>query len=166
MTYKIIFLVFLLTLTSCSTFKRTALVSTLAGSLVGGIGGAVFSPTKEDTPKNAFVFSALGAAIGGGVTYALKESEKKPLPPMLQEPLETVQKDIKEPLYEFNGVNLTPKIELKPVGKYTLEDKTLPKELQKHVPKRNLIEYYVPEKIIHHQGKTIKIESHRAFEIK
>lgn len=168
MTSKTLLLGFTLLLSSCSTYKRTAIVSTVAGALIGGTGGAVFSPTKEDTAKNAFVFSALGGALGAGLAYLTKEEGKVvSLPPMIRDQhINEAKEKAMEPMYEFNGVNLTPTIELKPVGKYTLEDKDLPDNLKKHVPKRNLIEYYIPEKIINHDGKTIKIEAHKAFQVR
>ncbi|MCR9204292.1 MAG: hypothetical protein NXH75_06935 [Halobacteriovoraceae bacterium] len=161
MIFKIIIL---FSLVGCSTFKKTAIVSAITGAAIGGIGGAVFSPKTSDIPKNAFLFGSLGALSGTGNAYLFKE-EKKPLNPI------SIEQDIQDsnqkinPMYEFNGVNLSPKIEITPVSKYKVKDSTLPEELKKHVPERSLIEYYVPEKIINHDGKTIKIEAHKAFEV-
>ena len=175
MTFKKAFTLLLLStiLSSCSSFKRTAVVSALSGALVGGIGGSVFSPNKSDIPKNAFLFSGLGALLGGALAFLLKEEkESANLTPMILDDSPSKgsresrgYKDYKDPLYEFNGVNLTPTIELKPISKYNIVDKDLPESMRGHVPQRSLIEYYIPQKIINHEGKTIKIEAHKAFEV-
>lgn len=169
MTFKKTITLLLLStiLSSCSSFKRTAVVSALSGALVGGIGGSVFSPNESDIPKNAFIFSGLGALLGTGLAFLLKEEKASVnLTPMILDdlPSKGSKKPI-DPLYEFNGVNLTPTIELKPISKYKIEDKDLPESMRGHVPQRSLIEYYIPEKIINHEGKTIKIEAHKAFEV-
>ena len=47
------------------------------GGLVGGTGGAVFSPDEESTNKNAYLGGVLGALAGAGIAYMMHDSPKR-----------------------------------------------------------------------------------------
>ena len=57
-------LVCLFILCSCSTLKRSMIGGALIGGLVGGGGGAIFSPDEMSRDKNAYMFGVIGAAAG------------------------------------------------------------------------------------------------------
>ncbi len=158
--------ILMLLLTSCSTFKRTAITSALVGGLIGSVGGTVFSPTKSDISKNAFLFGTLGAATGAGMAYLFKEKpiDQIKLKEMLLDDQRTRTEEL--PLFEFSpdlkGIN--PKVEFKPVKKYEVPLEKLPPELEGKVSKQFILEYESPAKTLKIGNRTIQISPFKAWE--
>jgi len=72
----------------------------ILGSIAGSIGGSVFSPNDEDRSKNAYMFGALGGALGTGTGYLLykdPEVKKREQDRLL---IEDAKKNL--PIFEFS----------------------------------------------------------------
>ncbi|HAZ13904.1 MAG: hypothetical protein A2X86_13005 [Bdellovibrionales bacterium GWA2_49_15] len=165
MRYKTLCLIScLLVFYSCSSLKRTVLSGAISGALVGGMGGAVFSPTKADQDKNAYLFGVLGAAALAGLSYLFYDDPTKQ---KLQAPMIMDEPQTKEiPLFDFSPElqNVKPEVNFKPVKKYEVPLATLPKELEGKVKKQFLIEYEAEARTIEIGNRTIEISPFTAWE--
>ncbi|HAZ12505.1 MAG: hypothetical protein A2X86_19805 [Bdellovibrionales bacterium GWA2_49_15] len=165
MRYRTLLLIScLLVFYSCSTLKRTILSAGITGAVIGGMGGSVFSPTREDQDKNAYLFGVIGAATGAGLAYLLSDehSKEKLQPAMLLE--DPAPKEI--PLFDFSPElqNVKPEVSFKPVKKYEVPLATLPKELEGKVKKQFIIEYEAEARTIALGNRTIEISPFKAWE--
>ena len=164
MTIRI--LIICLLFSSCSTLKKSMITSAIVGSVVGGLGGSIFSPDKESRDKNAFLFSAIGAAAGAGGAYLIydKPVDQKQLKHMMLEEQKEAQKDI--PLFDFSPElkKMKPHVDFKPVNKYEVPLKKLPPELQGKVKKQFIIEYQSDAKTLKIGNRTFEISPFKAWE--
>ena len=157
-------------LSGCSTMKKSMITSALVSGLVGSAGGYIFSPTIEDRPKNAFLFGTLGAAVGAGVGYGFHDkpiSQKKLKHMLLEERKKEVLKKSQElPLFDFSPElkKMSPKVDFKPVNKFTVPLKDLPPELQGKVKKQFIIEYQSDAKTLKIGNRTFEISPFKAWE--
>lgn len=164
MNIKIILLTLLLS--SCSTFKKTAITSAVIGGVVGGLGGMVFSPNKQDESKNAFLFGAIGSAMGVGGAFLFQEKpiDQTKLKQMLLDEQKVAMSEL--PLFDFDPKlqGLNPKIEFKPMKKYEVPLTKLPKELKGKVGKQYILEYESPARTLKLGARTIQISPFKAWE--
>jgi len=155
----------IIAVSSCATLKKSMITSGLSLGFAGATGGYIFSPTKEDQSKNAFVFGLLGAFVGVGASYLLYD---KPLNQKQLNPMIIDKEKRKESINLFNFSpdlkNLSTKIDFKPVDKYEVPIKKLPPKLVGKVKKQYLIEYKSPPKTIQYKGRTIAIDGFKAWE--
>lgn len=164
MSFKCLLLLFLLT--SCSSLKRTLVTSAATGAVIGGAGGAVFSPDEQSRDKNAYLFGLLGAAAAAGVGYLLYDdpNKKKAQPPMILD--EGIQNHKEVPLFDFSPElkDIRPEVTFKPVKKYEVPMVKLPKELEGKVKKQYIIEYEAQARTINIGNRTIEISPFKALE--
>ena len=136
-------LVFMIIISGCSSLKRTMLATGVVGGVIGGLGGATFSPNEESLAQNTYAFSILGAITGAGLTYLLREKsrEAKVQKSLLLDSESSINKDI--PLFDFAPElkGIKPEVSFKPVSKYEVPLEKLPKELEGKVKKQYIIEY-------------------------
>lgn len=157
-------LVALIVLTSCSTLKKSLISGALLGGVVGGSGGAIFSPDEPSRPKNAYMFGVLGAVAGAGLAYLLYDDPSRPKPPMmLDEPTQTHQS---VPLFDFSPElrHIKPEVNFKPVNKYEVPQEKLPPELEGKVKKQFIIEYESEARTLEIENRTIQISPFKAWE--
>jgi len=149
---------------SCSSLKKSLLSGAFIGGMVGGTGGAIFSPEKESQTKNAYLFGVIGAVAGAGLAYLLYDDPNKPKPPMiLDEPTETHES---VPLFDFSPElkNIKPEVNFKPVKKYEVPQEKLPVELEGKVKKQFIIEYESEARTLEIDNRTIQISPFKAWE--
>src|SRR5690606_16296373 len=139
---KISFLLILMTLTSCSTLRKSVTSGALIGGVVGASGGAIFSPDNYSRDKNAYLGGVIGALAGAGIAYLLHDEPKKKIasPMLLDEPLQT-HKEV--PIFDFSPElkHIRPEVNFKPMKKYQVPLEKLPPELEGKVKKQFIIEY-------------------------
>jgi hypothetical protein len=137
----------------------------LIGGLVGGTGGAVFSPDSESTDKNAYLGGVIGAVAGAGLAYLLYDSpEKKIKESMLLD--QPIQNHKEVPLFDFSPElkHIKPEVSFKPIKKYEVPLEKLPKELEGKVKKQFILEYQSEAQTIEVGNKTIQISPFKAWE--
>ena len=165
MRTKILLLSLILICSSCSSLKRTILASGLIGGVVGGMGGAIFSPERESRVKNAFLFSVLGAGVGalGGYLLHDKPIDQQNRSNML---LDQEEKKQEVPLFDFSPdlKNVKPQINFKPIKKYEVPQEKLPPELQGKAKKQYVLEYESEAQTIKIENRTIQISPFKAWE--
>ncbi|MBI2519465.1 MAG: hypothetical protein HYV97_03585 [Bdellovibrio sp.] len=158
-------LLFLLCLISCSTLKRSVIGGALLGGVLGGTGGAIFSPNKESTNQNAYIFGVLGAAAGAGLAYFMADDAQNKLKaPMLLDQEREKHADI--PLFDFSPdlKGIRPEVNFKPVKKYEVPLEKLPPELEGKVKKQFIIEYESEARTLEIDNRTIEISPLKAWE--
>jgi len=162
---KIRTLLLLLFLTSCSTLRRSIMGAALLGGLVGGTGGALFSPNVESTNQNAYIFGVLGAAAGAGLAYFLLDDPQSSLKaPMLLD--DTAKPHNEVPLFDFSPElkGIRPEVNFKPVKRYEVPLEKLPPELEGKVKKQFIIEYESEARTLEIDNRTIEISPLKAWE--
>ena len=162
---RVFSLAVLIILSSCSTLKRSVTSGALIGGLVGGSGGAIFSPDEESTNKNAYLGGVLGAVAGAGIAYLMHEKPKKQIKEsmLLDSP---VQNHKEVPLFDFSPElkNIKPEVNFKPIKKYEVPLEKLPKELEGKVKKQFILEYQSEAQTIEFGNRTIQISPFKAWE--
>ncbi len=73
MNYKIVPILSLYILTSCSSLKKQVTYTSITGSLLGGVIGKELSPNKESDPFNTVIGAVAGAVLAGTLGYYLYE---------------------------------------------------------------------------------------------
>lgn len=163
MKTKMLFILILCS--SCSTLKKSMTSGALIGGLVGGTGGAVFSPDRESTDKNTYLGGVIGAIAGLGVAYLIHDKpQKKAKESMLLD--QSIQNHKEVPLFDFSPElkNIKPEVNLKPVKKYEVPLEKLPKELEGKVKKQFILEYQSEAQTIDIGNRTIQISPFKAWE--
>ncbi len=158
-------LIVLFFLSSCSTFKKSIGAGAIVGGLVGGTGGAVFSPDQYSRDKNAYMGSVIGALAGAGLAYLLHdEPKKKTVSPMLLDEPTQLHKEV--PLFDFSPElkHIRPEVNFKPVKKYEVPLEKLPTELEGKVKKQFIIEYESDSRTLEIDNRTIQISPFKAWE--
>ena len=149
---------------SCSTLKKSLTSGALLGGIVGGAGGAIFSPDQNSQSKNAYMFGVIGAVAGAGLAYLLYDDPAKPKPPMMLDgPIQTHQS---LPLFDFSPElkHIKPEVNFKPVKKYEVPQEKLPPELEGKVKKQFIIEYESEARTLEIENRTIQISPFKAWE--
>lgn len=157
-------LVLLLFSSSCSSLRKSLASGALIGGIVGGSGGAIFSPDQDSQSKNAYMFGVIGAAAGAGLAYLLYDDPARPKPPMmLDEPAQTHQS---VPLFDFSPElkHIKPEVNFKPVKKFEVPQEKLPPELEGKVKKQFIIEYESEARTLEIDNRTIQISPFKAWE--
>lgn len=155
----------LILLSSCSTLKKSIGVGAIIGGLVGGTGGAVFSPDEYSRDRNAYMGSMVGALAGAGLAYLFHdEPKKKTASPMLLDEPSEVHKEV--PLFDFSPElkYIRPEVNFKPVKKYEVPLEKLPTELEGKVKKQFIIEYESDARTLEIDNRTIQISPFKAWE--
>lgn len=164
----IMFLMFSLFLSSCSSLRGSISTGSIIGGSLGAMSGVVFSPNKESRNGNALIFGALGAGAGALLAHYLytNDPENKDLKQMMipDDPLKRKGEEV--PLFDFSPElkNMKPELSFKPIKKYEVPIEKLPESLQGKVKKQYLLEYESEAKTIQYQGKTIEISPFKAYE--
>ena len=165
MKIKVLLILVLSLLTSCSSLKRSMIAGGLIGGLAGGTGGALFSPDSGSRDKNAYVFGVLGAAVGTGLVYLFSDQPKSKMqaPMILDGPTQTHQE---VPLFDFSPElkDIRPEVNFKPVKKYEVPLEKLPPELEGKVKKQFIIEYESDARTLEINNRTIQISPFKAWE--
>jgi hypothetical protein len=162
---KISLLLLLMTLASCSTLKKSMLSGALIGGVVGGSGGAIFSPDPMSRDKNAYLGGVIGAVAGAGLAYLFHDGpEKKMKAPMLLDEPAQIHKEV--PLFDFSPElkHIRPEVNFKPVKKFEVPLEKLPKELEGKVKKQFIIEYESDARTLEIDNRTIQISPFKAWE--
>lgn len=162
---RINILAILILCTSCSTLKRSVTSGALIGGVLGGTGGAVFSPDQESTDKNAYLGGILGALLGAGAAYLMHDDPNKKIKEslLIDNPVEN-HKEV--PLFDFSPElkNIRPEVNFKPVKKYEVPQEKLPPELEGKVKKQFIIEYQSEARTLEIGNRTIQISPFKAWE--
>ena len=164
----IMFLMFSLFLSGCSSLRGSISTGSIIGGSLGAMSGMVFSPNKESRNGNALIFGSLGAGAGALLAHYLYTSdpENKDLKQMMipDDPLKKKGEEV--PLFDFSPElkNMKPELSFKPIKKYEVPIEKLPESLQGKVKKQYLLEYESEAKTIQYQGKTIEISPFKAYE--
>jgi hypothetical protein len=155
----------MLILSSCSTLKKSIGAGAIIGGIVGGTGGAIFSPDEFSRDKNAYLGGVIGAITGVGLAYLFHdEPQKKTADPMLLDgPVKTHQ-DV--PLFDFSPElkSIRPEVNFKPMKKYEVPLEKLPAELEGKVKKQFIIEYESDARTLEINNRTIQISPFKAWE--
>ena len=162
---KFSFLILLVFLTSCSSLKKSIGAGSIIGGIVGGAGGAVFSPDEYSRNKNAYMGSVIGAVAGAGLAYLFHdEPKKKKADPMLLDEPSQLHKEV--PLFDFSPElkHIRPEVNFKPVKKYEVPLEKLPTELEGKVKKQFIIEYESDARTLEIDNRTIQISPFKAWE--
>lgn len=158
-------LIFLILLTSCSSLKKSIGAGSIIGGIVGGTGGAVFSPDEYSRDKNAYMGGVIGAVAGAGLAYLFHDEPKKKTadPMLLDGPTQTHQE---VPLFDFSPElkNIKPEVNFKPMKKYEVPLEKLPPELEGKVKKQYIIEYESEARTLEINNRTIQISPFKAWE--
>lgn len=162
---KIRILIVLILCSSCSTLKKSVTSGALIGGLVGGTGGAVFSPDRESTDKNAYFGGVIGAIAGAGLAYLIHDKPQKKVKEsmLLDQPIQN-HKEV--PLFDFSPElkHIKPEVNFKPIKKYEVPLEKLPKELEGKVKKQFILEYQSEAQTIEVGNRTIQISPFKAWE--
>ena len=173
MNRAICLIIILLTITSCSTMKRSIFYGGLSGITLGVAGSAVLSPNKESIAPNMAIWGSLGALIGVGLGYFffIDDPENRELPSMIQRnSYNNVQlKNANSmgpydlaPIKSIEAKIVTPKDS----KKYKLESGPIPDHLKGKIQAPYIIEHEIPERVERlENGKAITIEKHKAWEV-
>ena len=162
---KIRILIVLILCSSCSTLKKSVTSGALIGGLVGGTGGAVFSPDRESIDKNAYLGGVIGAIAGAGIAYLIHDKPQKKVKEsmLLDQPIQN-HKEV--PLFDFSPElkHIKPEVNFKPIKKYEVPLEKLPKELEGKVKKQFILEYQSEAQTIEVGNRTIQISPFKAWE--
>ena len=164
MRISLIFITMLIS--SCAGLKREIAIGAASGVILGGTGGAIFSPVKNARDKNAYLFGVAGGLIGAGVAYLLYDAPSRPklLNSMI---LDEEKKNYKEvPLFDFSPElsEIKPQVNFKPLKKYEVPIEKLPPELVGKVKKQFIIEYESEAQTLEINNRTIEISPFKAWE--
>lgn len=158
---KFLILMFLFTLSSCSSLKKSMIYSGLSFGAVGGLAGASLSPDKYSKPHNAAIWGGVGAILGAGLAYMFwnDDPENNALKPMI-----IPGQKIDEGNLESSKQIVIPEQS----SRYKLNDLgvEVPSHIKEKLPKAYVIEHVIPERTEKlNNGKSISIESHKAYEV-
>lgn len=144
---------------SCASLNKSISYGSIAGAMVGGLSGSVFSPNERSRNKNIALFGAIGALAGGylGGKIYKEDPRNKKLKPMLD-----MNRDINQVNFGLDGININ--ANLNPSEKYLSPQINLPKHLEGKVKKQYLIKYKAKERYINKGNKTYYIPPFEVYE--
>lgn len=151
---------FLLTLCSCSSMRKSVIYGGLAGAAIGAVAGNSLSPDPESRMPNTAVWGSLGALGGAALGYIfhMDDPENRDLPSMIL-PSGEIPLSRDKKLNEAIVIPSDSK-------KYEVEAGPLPDHLKGKVKQPYIIEHVIPERVEElKNGKTITIEAHKAWEV-
>ncbi|MGB0454610.1 MAG: hypothetical protein ACPGJV_12955 [Bacteriovoracaceae bacterium] len=160
---KVIFLILLISICSCSSKKKTLIYSSLVGGVTGSLGGALLSPDKESRGANAAVFGLVGAGVAALTGYALyKEDPRNELfDNMIRD---TKKREIDDGKVDINlgAINIDATLSKKESYQVPLVD--LPEKLKGKVNQQYIIKHRSKEQFINKGNKTYYIPAFEVFE--
>lgn len=162
---SIILGILILSITSCSTMKKTLIYSSLAGGATGATAGAMLSPNAESQGANAAIFGLIGAGIAALAGYALYKDDPRnyKLNQML------LDKERGNDSYDPNAIeiclgNLNIDANLNKKEAYQVPVKELPEKLKGKVNRQFLIKYQSKERYVKKRNKTFYIPAFDVYE--
>lgn len=145
---------------SCSSMRKSIVYGGIAGATIGAVAGNALSPDSESRIPNTAVWGSIGVLGGAllGYLFHMDDPENRELPSMiLPEGEAPLSRDKK--LNEALVIPADSK-------KYKVETGPLPTHLKGKVKNPFIIEHIIPERVEElKNGKTITIESHKAWEV-
>lgn len=155
-------IVFLISLSSCSTLKRSQFYASLGGAIIGGSIGALvgksLSPNKESDQFNRLLGIGIGSLIGGvsghyiSKNYWNQNPQNYPLTPILKEEA--------PPQMPTQTIKYVPVVNPKMIP----IEATLPPFLTGKVKKGKVMTFEIPEYQEQNEtGEVIYHESHKAY---
>lgn len=160
---KLILVLCLVVLCSCSTMKKTIIYSSLAGGMAGAAGGVMLSPNKESQGANAAVFGLIGAGVAALTGYALYKDDPRnyKLDNML---LDEKKKEINPNELEIGLGDFKIDASLDKQEAYEVPVKELPEKLRGKVNRQYLIKYQSKERYIKKGSKTYYVPAFEIYE--
>lgn len=161
MIRKVLLILVLVSLCSCSTMKKTLIYSSLAGGMTGATAGAMLSPNKESRGANAAVFGLIGAGVAALAGYALYKDDPRnyKLKNMLRDKKEINPNEIELGL---GDIKIDANLEKKEAHPVPVTE--LPEQLKGKVNKQYLIKYQSKERYVKKGNKTFYIPAFEVFE--
>ena len=157
--------ILILSMTSCSSLKKTLIYSSLVGGATGATAGAMLSPNKESRGANAAVFGLVGAGLAALAGYALYKDDPRnyKLDQMLMEEKKArVSYDPNE--IEIGLGNFKIDANLSKEEAYKVPVKELPEKLKGKVNRQFLIKYQSKERYVKKGNKTFYIPAFDVYE--
>ncbi len=159
----------LVTLSSCSTMRKSIFYGGLSGVTLGVAGSVGLSPNKESIAPNMAIWGSLGALIGAGLGFLFfaDDPENRDLPSMLQGK-SYGQAQLKNGPYDLAPIKTVEEKIVTPKNskKYKLEPGPIPEHLKGKVQSPYIIEHEIPERVERlENGRAITIEKHKAWEV-
>ena len=159
MKHVFLILILLITLSSCSSLRKSLVYGGIAGGAIGGFAGSSLSPDSYSKTPNTLVWGGVGAVLGAALGYFFfqDDPENRELPSMI----------LKDEPKALNAESFTnPTIIPLEASRYKVQNSDLPESLRSKVPKPSIIEMTIPESIQKlENGRTLVIEEHKATEI-
>ena len=152
---RILVMVLLLLVASCSTLRKTIIYSALSGGVAGATTGKASSPNRASDGGNVVLFGLGGAAIAAGIGYALYRDDPRNY--KLKHMLLGKNLDLEVGDLEVHA-------NLDQQKTYHVPLIPLPEKLKEKVGKQYLIEHRAREQFIKKGKKTFYIPSFNVFE--
>jgi hypothetical protein len=154
-----ILIMILLSISSCSSLRKSLVYGGLSGAAIGGFAGSSLSPDAYSRTPNALIWGGVGLAAGAALGYFFfnDDPENRELPQMIlkDEKRMKTSEDFSAPIIIPTSAT-----------KYEVRDVELPQSLKSKIPKPSIIELTIPERIQKlDNGRTLIIEEHKATEV-
>ena len=153
------FLVILISLSSCTSLRKSMVYGGLAGGAIGAYAGSALSPDSYSKAPNALIWGGVSALTGAALGYLFfnDDPENRDLPQMILKDQKKIRtsEDFSAPMIIPTEAHM-----------YKIKNGPLPDSLKSKVPHPSIIEMTIPERIQHlDNGRTLVIEEHKATEI-
>ena len=159
------FFILAVTLTGCSTFNKTMVYSSLAGSLAGGLIGKELSPNKQSENFNTALGAGIGAIATAGAAYFLYR-EARPDLKLKSSPLDNNEKvaPLEDPNLSLKNLGIGTPFE--PIGKKEVIElpSNIPKEVRKTAKRQYYRKHKTKEMIYEEDGRVFKVPSFEIIE--